>query len=449
MILLLGIAVVPLLVLYIFALSRSVLLGWISLLAVMLYDYTFGANVYGGVGINITLVDIVEICLLVAGGIRTIPRLRERYEGRTNTLAYLAVFAFSMVRGIAAHGFAHAAAGARLFVGFLIAVTYFLTAPVDPQSVRKYVNAYLCYGLALTIVACLAFSGLHVGAIAWAHNDPEIESMIDGRVLPSSCALALAFCFFLSLAISRYRSSGIYLKWLSALFLGLAVALRARSVWVVLAAGIASLLFLDRKLIRRLIPMAALIMFFIAGYALLSGSAARSVEDQLSKSATDDNTWLFRVAMWQSLLQKSQTPTGVLFGQDLGGGYEFFDLMAGRYVDIPPHNEYIAQYLSEGLAGVALLLWFIIRPLRSFWRLSSTDMMAVEPSSSAWVAVIVGIILYSIPYEPMADNYALLAIANAMIFRTNQDVEIGEQKDLKALPILPIPVSPDIPEEVP
>jgi len=51
------------------------------------------------------------------------------------------------------------------------------------------------------------FSGLHVGAIAWAHNDPEIESMIDGRVLPLvvpwRCVLLLLVSCHLSLQEQR------------------------------------------------------------------------------------------------------------------------------------------------------------------------------------------------------------------------------------------------------
>jgi hypothetical protein len=42
-------------------------------------------------------------------------------------------------------------------------------------------------------------------------------------------------------------------------------------------------------------------------------------------------------------------------------------------------------------------------------------MRGVEPSASAWVAIIIGIIVFSIPYQPEADAYALLGIANAIV----------------------------------
>jgi hypothetical protein len=436
MILLVGIAIFPLLLVYIYCLSRSVLFGWISLLAVLFYDFSFGATIYVIGGLNITVVDIVEICLLVAGIARTIPRLSERSTGRRIAIAYLFFFAFSLARGIAAHGTSHAGNGSRIFVGFLIALLYFLTAPVDSHSVRMYIRAYLYYGLGLVLVACLAYGGLDVGAVAWEHHDPVRELMNQGRLLPGACALTLAFCFFYSLAESQYKKCTIVQKWLPAVFLGLAIFLRTRTVWIVLAAGSAPFLFVDRKLLRRLVPIASIAIFIILGYGLISGIAVKMVESQLAESAANKQTWLFRIAMWQSLLGGTQTVSGTLFGKDLGGGYRVFNLRFRHFVNIPPHNEYVAQYLSVGIVGVALLLWFTIRPLKRFWKLSSTDMQVVEPSASAWVAVIIGIIAFSIPYQPMADAYGLLAIANAMVFRLDNEAR-EKQQESSALVVEP------------
>jgi hypothetical protein len=368
----------------------------------------------------------VEISLFIAGIIRTIPRLRKRDTGRTIVILYLGVFTLSFVRGAIAHGFVHAAAGSRLFVGILIACTYFLSAPANSKSVRKYLQAYMCYGVALAFVAFLANAGLQVGMIASIEksgNDLEALRIIEqgSRLLGASSALALAICFFLSLAYSRYRSSAVSFKWLTALFLGLAIFLRHRSVWAMLAAGILSLLLVDRSLLRRLLPLAALAICIVTGYALLSRGAGQSVEAQFSESATNDDTWLWRLANWQANLQRDQTALSVLFGLDLGGGYEVFDMVTRRYTEVPPHNEYILQYLSVGISGVALVLCFMIRPLRRLWGLTSTDMTAVEPSASAWVAIIIGIILYGVPYTQAADTYALLGIANAVVTRLDKD----------------------------
>jgi O-antigen ligase len=411
-----AIAVLPVGLAYIYYLSRSVLLGWISLLTVYLYDFSFGADVFTAGGLNLTVVEIVQLCLLFAGIIRTIQRRHERNTSRRIALLYVAIFAFSLVRGSLIHGFAHTARLSSLFVAFLIACLYFLTASYDSESVRKYLRIYLYYGMALTLVAVLAYAGMKIGTVAWAHNDPEIIAEAQGRSLPSGCALTIAFCFFLSLAESRYRNSSVFYKWLPAVFLGMAIFLRHRSVWVVLAAGIASYFFVDRGLFRRLIPIAALAVFFAAAYALIAGIGIQSTAAQISSDSSNEGTLLFRMAMWETLLTESQTVPGVLFGKDLGGGYMQYSVMQHEYIDIPPHNEYLTQFLSVGIAGVVLILAFTIYPLKRFWKLSSTDMEAVEPSASAWVAIIIGIVVYSIPYQPETDAYALLAMANAIVF---------------------------------
>jgi O-antigen ligase len=192
-------------------------------------------------------------------------------------------------------------------------------------------------------------------------------------------------------------------------------------VWAALAAGIVSFILVDRSLFRRLIPLAALAICIAAGYALLSRTAVQTVETRFTEGATSEQTWLWRLANWRAQLEKNQTVSDALFGPALGGGWEVFDPITRRYVDVTPHNEYIFQYLSVGISGLVLVLCFTIRPLRRFWRLSSTDMKGVEPSASAWVAVIVGIIVYGVPYTQSADSYALLAIANAVVSRLDKD----------------------------
>ena len=423
MILLYGIAFLPLIGLCIYYLSRSVLLGWISLLALQLYIHTFGIDQFNVGRLHIDVLDLLEFCLLAAGIIRTVPRLRELNTARMFAAAYLGVFAFSLARGIIAHGLPPAGNESRLFVGLLIAFLYFLTAPVDSNSVRRYVRVLLYYGLGLVFVAFLAYAGLDVGLVAQGHHDFAEEDVL-GRLLPSDSALDLAFCFFFSLAESHHKRNAILSKWLPGVFLGLAVFLRTRTVWAVLAAGLIFLLLMDRGLVRRLLPVGAFALCFMAVYALLAGNTAQSVETQLSDSATNDNTWVWRVLGWQQLLEDEQpTATNLLLGKSLGGGYERFDPTSGRYIDYPPHSEYVTQFLNMGIAGVVLVLCLMIRPLWRFWRLSSTDMHAVEPSASAWAVVVIGIMLYGVTYDPSPEAYALLGIANAMVFRLDRDAK--------------------------
>jgi len=424
MILLVGVVTLPLGLFYTYCLYRSVLLGWICLLALQLYIYAFGISLdqFNLGPIHLDVFDVLELCLLVAGIMRTIRRLRERNTARIFVAAYLVFFAFSFLRGSLAHGLPAAGNESRAYAAFLIACLYFLTAPVDSESVRNYVRVLLYFGLGLALVAILAWAGLDIGGVAYAHHDPFALAELAGRVLPADPVLLIAFCFFLSLGLSYHRKHVILSKWLPAVFLGLAVLLRHRTVWAVLVAGLVLFFTKDRALFRHLIPAGAFAFCLIAGYAILAGNAAQSVEAQLYDSATNDDTWVWRVEGWQQLiLGEQQSFISVLFGRGVGGGYGRFDPTKGLYNDAPPHSEYVTQFFNLGTTGLLLVLCLMIRPLRRFWKLSSTDMLAVEPSAAAWTAVLIGIMVYSIAYDPPVEAYALLGIANAMVVRRDKE----------------------------
>jgi O-antigen ligase len=282
----------------------------------------------------------------------------------------------------------------------------------------------LYFGLGVAIVAILASVGLNIGAVAWLHDDPLGLEALNGRLLPSDAVVLLAFCFFLSLGQTYHRKSVVLSKWLPAVFFGLTLLLRHRTVWAVMVAGLILTFAKDRVLFRKIIPAGAFILCLMAGFTIVAGNAAQRVETQLSDSATNDDTWVWRVAGWQQLiLGQQQSFTSVLFGRGIGGGYERFDPTKGGYNAAPPHSQYVMQFFNLGTFGLVLLLCLMIRPLRRLWKLSSTDNLAVEPSASAWTAVMVGIMVYSVAYDPPVEAYALLGIANAMLVQWDKKAD--------------------------
>jgi hypothetical protein len=409
---------------YTWLLSRSVHLGWISILLVQGYEFSFGIGHVLAGGIHLDPVDLVSMGLLCAGILRTLPRLGERNTARLIGLGFLLVFAFSLIRGAAAYGFITAANEARGFVPMIASVLYFLTAPADPRSIRKFIRLYFYYSLALVVVAVLAYAGLHVGGTAWLHAAAGDTDTIEDRLLPATAALGIALCFFFSLAWTTHRGSNALIRWLPPLFLGTAIFLRHRSVWSVLAFGSISLLFVDTRLLRRYVSLAVfsllVIVVFVSVSSLTkspeSGGAISSTESQFSQSASDTGTWIWRVEVWGALLfSEDQTPETVLLGKPLGGGYVTLNAQAGNWINSPPHSEYVADYSRVGLVGVALLLCYLVRPLIRFWSLSRTDKLAVEPSTSAWIALLLGLLVYGVTYTIPLDSFALAGVAGAFV----------------------------------
>lgn len=415
MTLLIGLAGLMLLALYIYLLSRRVDIGMGSLLAVELYNLTMGldSSVIGGVHLN--PLDIVSISLLIAGAIRTSSALRRISQTRILALIYVALVLLSVARGLSSYRILSVFNESRGFKDSLIGLLYFMTAPTDESALRKYLRLYLSFGFALCVVAGLAAAGMHVGMIAAAKLD---QRSVDGRYLSGAGASAIAICGFVYLAKVKYLGSGYLMRFLPIMFMCVAIYLRHRTVWVMVIAGTAVLFLVDRKLFRRLVP---LMVCTFAGVAVLAfyGTSTTGLidESRFSKSATDDETWVWRVNSWEALLADGQTPLTVISGKNMGSGYSRIDPVTGGDIEAAPHSEYIQEYLRAGVLGVGALLLVIATPLVLLWKWAKIEPAYVYPSCSAWVVVLVMALAYGVTYSIASHIYVLIGIANAIVIR--------------------------------
>jgi hypothetical protein len=421
--------------LYVYLLSRNTFLGWLCILAVQLYEFSFGISQVIVGGIHLDAVDVVSMGLLFAGVIRTLPRLRERNTARIIGLGYLTIFAFSLIRGFFENGLPPAANESRGFVPILAAVLYFLTASTDSESLRKYVFTYLFYGGGFVVVALLAYAGFRIGGVAWLHSADQITDTIENRLLPASAAFGLAICVILSLSFTIRREPGKLAYWLPAVYLGTAVFLRHRTVWMVLIFSAASLIFTDRRLLRRLIPLAAFSLLIIAMFASIASltssegggarGAAEDTSEEFAYSASEAGTWRWRVDVWTSyLFGQDQSIGTVLFGRGLGAGYFSLNPEAGTWISAPPHSEYVAEYSRVGLIGVGFVVWLLIRTGLRFWTLARDDTSEFEPTASTWVAILVSAIVYGITYSVPLDVFALVGIACSVLAKRDAEFPV-------------------------
>ncbi len=406
---------------FIYVVSRDVLIGWASLLFTEWVNFTFGTSASVVGSLHISPPDIVNITLLVAGAIRTIPRLRTPSTARLYATGYLVVFAFSFLRGVAAAGFFSASNESRSYVGLLAAMLYFLTAPVDDESVRKYISAYIIYGAALFTTAALAAAGLHVGSVAWAHD--QDAAGINGRYLPSAAAAGLAVAFILALGRNVRRPLGVISPVLPALLFGMSILLRHRTIWMMLLVSLASLTLLDRRTIRKFLP-ALVVLGIIAGsaQAFLSSGDKAEQENQLTDAATNSGTLVWRVNAWTEVVTDSEQNLLTIFlGKPVGTGWWRFEPSSGRYVNLPPHSEYVTVFARVGVVGLFFLLLFVTRPIRILWRWSRGNRFAVEPTTSAWCVACIALGTYGFTYGLEGSMYPILALANLIASRLLQE----------------------------
>lgn len=427
---LIALAILSLALSYIYVLARRADVGLVSLLAVKLYDFTFGldAGVLGG--IHLTAFDLVAACLLAAGAVRTISNLTTLNAIRLLSCGYLALFALSLGRGLLTNGIFSTSNEARSFLGPLIAMIYFLNAPTDEKAVRRYVAAYLAFGSALCIVAVLAAAGLPVGISAETHLD--VLAGASGRYLPAAGAAAICLCAFFSLASRGYQAEGVLNRLLPAMFLFVAIYLRHRTVWLMLAAGTAALAPVDGKLFRRIVPTALFAMVAVSALVLYANTRPElASETEFADAASNQGTWRWRVNGWQDLLLDSeQNPASMLIGKTMGNGFWRIDPETHLPNTVAPHSEYVTEYLRVGILGTVCVTLFALWPLGTLGRAAREDQTMVYPSASAWTIIILVTLVYGITYGIDAQSYALIGIANAIALGLNAP---GEVEDSDAL----------------
>jgi hypothetical protein len=179
-------------------------------------------------------------------------------------------------------------------------------------------------------------------------------------------------------------------------------------------AGIVVVAFTDGALFRRILPCALLALIVVAALVLWGNASSNFVgEEEFGASASNADTWEWRVNGWQELVDGSdQNLASVLFGQSMGVGWLRIDAKSHLLDDAPPHSEYMTEYLRVGLAGLAMILLFALSPLKLL-RTALQQEMAF-PDLAIWGVITVMVLIYGIAYSIEPESYALLGFANAI-----------------------------------
>jgi hypothetical protein len=398
---------------FVYYLSRNVVLGLYCLLSVSFIDVVLGLSQTTIGGLHLDAVDLVSISLLAAGIIRFCYRIMLPGTSRLLILAYLVIFGASLFRGIALFSLQPASNDARGFVGGILAMLYFFTAPSDTETIKKILTAYLYFGVGLVAVAILHWAGLSVGTAVVDEKD---------RALPSASGEIIALCFFIGLGWITYRKSPQVLRWLLPVFAGMAIMLQHRTVWAVMVVCCIALLFIDVKLVRRLIPLMALASVIAVGLAVVIYRTGTEASAQFEDSATNEGTWEWRVRAWRSsITDEAQTVPSIIFGQPMGSHY--VRVTSEGYEDMAIHSEYVSQYLRVGILGLLMFLAFLLRPLLRLYALQRKSPLALFPSASVWCLIIIGILVYGVTYSYDSSAIALVGIANSVLLSARSHPE--------------------------
>lgn len=355
--LLILLALVPMGVVLIWAMSRVPLIGAVGTAAVILsqWDLPVQAPLLSVAGSSVYFPDLVCVCLFLAGLLKW--RLVRDQLGASGflwlLLAILAVF--SVGRGVLAYGLGLAVNEGRLLLLPLLATIWAFSIDWSAPGVRKQLSTALrVVGWLLTALALYHAVRYGVGSASSAFI--EVDGVAQSnRVLTQLQALILGAAGLF--AFHEWQSLRRRLSWVDAcVFLAVVVISQQRTVWVATVVGLGLLALKSGQRGRGL--LVALLALLAIGAALLSTSAwGANLLDALGTSIADQGTYEGRLASWPQLIEASLRAGdfAVLFGQPMGAGFVRVE-PNGLIATWSPHNWYLLLFLRTGLIGLFLYL---------------------------------------------------------------------------------------------
>jgi hypothetical protein len=396
---------------------RNFLFGWIAILVGLGLDYTFGMDRLVLLGLHVSPLDLLYLCLLPAGILRI--RFYELRVSRVTVFAgcYLLLFCVSVGRGIPLFGVAAVGNESRGFISELLALLYFITIPRDPKLIKKVVIAHIALSAIYLLVCVASYAGLPVGGgLGVVGKFIAAETTRDAdRALPANAACSIELSLILATSWAVYRRH----KWQLPVLVGLlalaVIILQHRSVWAMLISTLLASLFLDTRFFRYLLTITGTITLVAALVVVSFLGLEKRLASDLKESATNGDTFTWRVEVVKRTIGLDQSVLSVFIGEPMGSGYTRLDPNGGGYTtDVVPHDEFVGQYLRVGVIGSALIFLFLLRPLYVYLRDPHSGAL-LYPAPEAWVFVCIAMWVFSFPYGCTVDGIGLVAMANGLI----------------------------------
>ncbi len=386
-------------------LIRRTVAGAVVVVAVAVVDALLPEPLQVALGpISVFASDIAAALLATATAARLLR------AGRLGAVQWIlvglaAVALLSVARGAQAFGPEPALNEFRRWLAVLAGTLYFSTLERSRNWYDRLAVVWLG-GIALLVaLALVRWAALSVGVSGGVFGDGSV------RVLPAPEALVIAQGFFVVLPWWRRHPSPL-LRHAAPALLAVVVLLQHRTVWVVLAAGIAVLAVRGGGVDRQLVALvgSGLVLGAVLGLVLLDGSDLR-LGEQLSGSATNTDTFAWRYEGWAELLERADEAGGwsaLLVGLPFGSGWTRW--VNGGYVEVSPHNFYLEAYLRVGVVGLVLLLLAGALVVRA--RLSQPDHGGLF-NGEVLLVLVASQAVYWITYAPDLTQSLVLGLAVA------------------------------------
>ncbi|HDY65142.1 MAG TPA: hypothetical protein ENH84_02770 [Phycisphaerae bacterium] len=394
--------------------SRSTFLAAVLVWVAFFWDgYWFGVEspiIYQTQGeMNFHLMDLVASVILAGAVIRLI-------AGRTLSIpqklliAFGAVVALSFVRGVADCGLQAAGNDFRSYLYFLSVALYFSTFSLTARDLKHLEYLWLI-ATAILVVAALG---------RWMFLDvPDTPGAWSGaggytlRVLNAWQTLVLGQTLFM-LLLSRRRSWSAGMSMVATVVLGVVIlVLQHRTVWAVLLASGALVIWKDPRLRSRLglVAIAGLAIFVILVMSDIGTMLLSSLGISIGEATSRKSTFTWRIEGWWNLLSNMSVWDFIL-GKPFGSGY--FRGIHGGESDLSPHSLYVTTIVRTGLPGVVLLIALYVRTLRGMKLCRSLFLETSYFTPRILSILLVAQLVYGIAYSLRYEQGLILGVAMAM-----------------------------------
>lgn len=356
--------------------------------------------------VNVFPGDLLFV-VLTAGAVARLIRAERTTAAQRLLLAFAVVLAWSLLRGVEAFGLPAAINEGRKYLGFLGSALYFST--VEPRrDLFDRISRQWVWAAGALATLTLA---------RWAANAAGLTGGLFGdggslRVIPAAEALVVGQVALMTLPALRDPDAR-WRRFIAPVLLVFVLILQHRTVWIIVAGGLAFLLYRERAFTVQVMAGFAVCLVVLAALSLTVFDEESPITDQLATSATSTGTFEWRVAGWQALLTESG-PESIderAMGLPFGGGWA--RNVEGRTVDVSPHNFFVETYLRLGLAGVGLLLGlYVLVTTRS--KQPSVPRPEGGLASRNVLVTVVGVqLLYYMTYTPNEAQAMLLGLGCA------------------------------------
>lgn len=310
-------------------------------------------------GVKLYPLDLLTLCAGVAAAVSMVGHPVRPSLGRGAALLLGLLVLASLATGTGKYGIQAAGNDARVYFLHPLGAAWYIATVRPGTSVDRTVTR-VWIGLAFVFSVTAVFWWLRLGIGSNSSYVVSDGQVVNSRPIDAAAALVIAQASVMLLcAPARVRAARL----LAGPLLVVVILLQHRSAWLAAMVMVPGwLLFRTGSAGRKAAGMGIAAVLAISAVFTALFLPDSTVTDDLTASATNEDTMQWRMDSWHLLIGRLHGIRDWLFGIPFGSGFE--RLLYGSVVESQPHNFYVHLLLRLGLVGLCTAVVLALATLR-------------------------------------------------------------------------------------